>query len=168
MKLLIGMLGTAPPAYMSKINLRRLLLAGLVAGIIDNVADGIVSGYLLADDFAALLARLGVTEEMIRPRLWIVAIADMLYGFLLVFTYVAIRPRFGPGPKTAILSAAMLWAVVAISFSFMPLVGLRSLESYVTSALLYLAASIVTSLAGAALYKETRVESANAVAGLAR
>ena len=152
---------------MSTINVRRLFLAGLVAGVVDNVADAIVSGYLLADDFAALLTRLEVTEDVIRSRLWIVAAADMLYGFLLVFTYVAIRPRFGPGPKTAILSAVMLWTVVAISFSFMPLVGLRSFESYVTSALLYLAASIVTSLAGAALYQEPRVESASAIAGLA-
>jgi hypothetical protein len=79
---------------------------------------------------------------------------DFLWGLLLVFTYAAIRPRFGAGPKTAVISGTMLWLAFAISAILMLALGLHTAQSFTKSATLYLVSAIVSSLVGAALYKE--------------
>ena len=35
----------------------------------------------------------------------------ILYGVFLIWIYVAIRPRFGPGPVTAVFAGLTLWAI---------------------------------------------------------
>ncbi len=41
---------------------------------------------------------------------WLVLITFAL-GLLAAWTYAAIRPRFGPGPKTAICAGLAVWAM---------------------------------------------------------
>jgi hypothetical protein len=89
-------------------NIPRIIVAGLAAGLVMNVGDFITGAFLMADEMRAMMSRLGLdaaameTPEGIIP--WV--IVDFLYGILIVFTYAAIRPRFGPGPKTAILAVS--------------------------------------------------------------
>jgi hypothetical protein len=90
-----------------------MLLGGLVASIILFAAGGIVNGAILSDDFKAwsgsmgnLINHLSLSHAMI---LWI--IMDLIQGIGGVWIYVAIRPRFGAGPKTALLAGLMLWLV---------------------------------------------------------
>jgi len=41
---------------------------------------------------------------------WVLTVVvSMIVGLTLVFFYAAVRPRFGPGPKTAALVAIVLW-----------------------------------------------------------
>lgn len=139
---------------MSGINTRRLMLAGLVAGILDNVLDGVIGAFFLSGDFNEILTRLNVDQGSFRSSVWIIILGDLLYGFLLVFTYVAMRPRFGPGPKTAVISALSIWSVMAITLSFLLIIRLYSMTGFVRNSLLYLVASIIVSIVGAAIYKE--------------
>jgi hypothetical protein len=139
---------------MSGINTRRLMLAGLVAGILDNVLDGVIGAFFLSGDFNEILTRLNVEQGSLRSSAWIIIVGDLLYGFLLVFTYVAMRPRFGPGPKTAVISALSIWLVMVITLSFLLIIQLYSMSGFVRNALLYLVASIIVSIVGAAIYKE--------------
>ena len=89
-------------------------------------------------------------------RSWIAlfAAADFIWGVLLVFTYAAIRPRFGPGPKTAVVSGVILWLAFAIAVFILMAIGLHTPQSYLKSSGLYLVSAVVSSLVGAALYKE--------------
>ena len=38
-------------------------------------------------------------------------IVMFLFGIALIWIYAAIRPRFGPGPKTAVIAGLTVWAV---------------------------------------------------------
>lgn len=139
---------------MTGINAGRVILGGLVAGLVANVFDFVITTYLMANELAAMMARLNVETEL--PQSWIVVFMalDLLWGLLLVFTYAAIRPRFGAGPTTAIISGTLLWLVLAISLVFLLAAGLHTPQSYAKGASLYLVSAIVCSLVGAAVYQE--------------
>jgi hypothetical protein len=139
---------------MSGINVRRVILGGFVAGLVANGFDFVITSYLMAQEFAGILARLNVSEATAQSWIWAFAVADFAWGFLLVFTYAAIRPRFGPGPRTAIVSGVLLWLAFAIAVLILMAIGLHTFQSYLKSSALYLVSAIVASLAGAALYKE--------------
>jgi len=53
------------------INLRRVILGGFVAGLVANVFDFVITSYLMAAEFAAMLARLNVGESAAQS--WMVA-----------------------------------------------------------------------------------------------
>src|SRR5688500_12444190 len=99
---------------MSGINIRRVILGGLAAGLVANGFDFVITSYVMGTEFAVMVARLNVSQEAARSWIWVFAVADFLWGLLLVFTYAAIRPRFGPGPRTAIIGAMILWLAFAI------------------------------------------------------
>jgi hypothetical protein len=139
---------------MSGINVPRVILGGLVAGLVANGFDFLITTYLMAAEFNSMLARLGVTESDAQSWIAVFAVADFIWGVLLVFTYAAIRPRFGPGPATAVIGGVLLWVSFAIAMLVLMAMGLHSFGSYLKSASLYLLSAIVAGIAGAALYKE--------------
>ena len=89
-----------------------------------------------------------------RSRTPLFALADFVWGFLLVFTYAAIRPRFGPGPETAVIGAIMVWLALAIAVLILLAIGLHTPQSYFKSSALYLISAVASTLVGAALYRE--------------
>jgi hypothetical protein len=99
---------------MGKINAGRVILGGLVAGLVMNASEAFLHAGVLAADGAKLLEdwkRLGL-EVDIRPELlfWLIGITFVL-GILAVWTYAAIRPRFGPGARTALYAGLAVWAM---------------------------------------------------------
>ena len=139
---------------MSGINVRRVIIGGLVAGLVANGFDFLITTYLLASEFAGMMARLHIGKEPSPAWIGVFAVLDFVWGLLLVFTYAAIRPRFGPGPKTAVISGVMLWLVVAITAALLLAMGVHTPASFAKSSALYLVSAIVCSLVGAALYRE--------------
>ena len=139
---------------MSGINVRGVIVGGFVAGLVANGFDFLITTYLMAAEFDAMLARLNVSAAATQSWIPIFAAAGFLWGFLLVFSYAAIRPRFGAGPRTAIISGVLLWSAFALAVLILMAIGLHTLQSYLKSSALYLTSAIVSSLAGAALYKE--------------
>lgn len=139
---------------MSGINVRRVILGGLVAGLVANAFDFVITSYLMANEFTSMLARLNVSEAAMRRWIGLFAAADFIWGILLVFTYAAIRPRFGPGPRTAVVSGVILWLAFAIAVFILMAIGLHTPQSYLKSSGLYLVSAVASSLVGAALYKE--------------
>lgn len=93
---------------MGKINWGRVVLGGLVAGVVLNVFDYVLYGVLLADDFKAALQALGKPAMSGSLTAWFVFL-DFVYGIFAVFLYAAMRPRFGAGPKTAIIAGLAIW-----------------------------------------------------------
>jgi pimeloyl-ACP methyl ester carboxylesterase len=95
---------------MSRINLGRVLLGGLVAGLIINFGEAILNGVLLAEHMNAAMAALNKPPVDQRMIMWFVLFGFGL-GFMLVWTYAAIRPRFGAGIKTAICASTLVWGL---------------------------------------------------------
>jgi len=99
---------------MNKIQMGRVVVGGLLAGLIMNVSEFLLHGVVLAADGQTLMDDWNQRGLSIQPDpmmlVWLVLITFAL-GFLAVWTYAAIRPRFGPGPRTAICAGLAVWAM---------------------------------------------------------
>jgi len=78
----------------------------------------------------------------------------LVLGIWAVWLYAAIRPRYGPGPKTAAYAGVALWFICALAdaawASMVPIpIGLLA-----TIVAVYLPVIVVATVAGAWLYKE--------------
>ena len=138
------------------INYGRVALGGLVAGVVANICDNISNGILLTDDMNRMTSRLNLDPDVVSSQgvlvTWIVV--DFIYAFLIVWTYAAVRPRLGPGPKTAIVAGLILWgAITAVLLGYQQM-GVFTFDSFLKSAGLLALSTILASLAGGAVYKE--------------
>jgi hypothetical protein len=105
---------------MSGINTGKVITGGLLAGLVFNVIDFVINGMIMKADFAANATRLGLDPALLTApaviATWV--IVDFIFGLVTVFTYAAIRPRFGAGPKTAVYAGLIPWlAVTSIMFA---------------------------------------------------
>jgi hypothetical protein len=98
---------------MGKINFGRVLLGGLVAGLILNIGEYLLNDRVLATEMAEFFRRCGFPKPGTNFIVIAVVITFVL-GIVIVFGYAAIRPRFGPGPKTAIIAALLAWFAVVV------------------------------------------------------
>ena len=93
---------------MNKINMRRVLLGGLVAGLVLNIGEFLLNGVVLASQMKAFNAQHNFAEPGSNFLITAVLLTFLL-GIVLVLGYAAIRPRFGPGVKTAIIASLFGW-----------------------------------------------------------
>src|SRR5215813_10934954 len=140
---------------MGGINLRRALIGGIVAGVILNVGEFILNGFVLANDMKEFFKRCGFPPEPPSSFMVIAIVITLILGIVIVIGYAAIRPRFGPGPKTAIIAALFAWFgvyvyqnVIAVGLGIVP-------PKLVAIALGWgLVEYVLATLAGSALYSE--------------
>ncbi len=136
---------------MGSVKLRRLILGGLVAGTVINAIELLVHRLILKQAWTAAFAALGRT-----PTGWMTFIpSNFLVGIAGVWLYVAIRPRYGAGPKTATLAGLGVWLVfwVIPTMALMPL-ALFPNRLLVTVIGVWLMDAVLAILFGAWLYKE--------------
>jgi len=139
------------------INTSKVVVGGLVAGLVNNVLSGLVQGMLLGkrmmDEMLAAAPSLqGKGEDTMTMVCRI--LTGFAIGMLLVWLYAAMRPRFGPGPKTAILSAFVVWFCGFIFYMDWLYVGMMSRGLYATVSVAMLFICVASAWAGAMLYKE--------------
>ena len=142
---------------MSAINAPRVILGGLAAGLVMNVLDITTGLTILADDMNANAQRLNLDQAVLNSTATMVTwiVIDFLYGLLVVFTYAGFRPRFGPGPKTAIIAGVTIYAAItAILVGFLS-VGMFMQGPFMKQAAIALVITIIASVVGGAIYKET-------------
>ena len=101
---------------MSRMNTGRVIIGGLVAGVAANVLDFVVNGYLMVNESTEMMQRLNLRADQVEHSMWTWLGFDFLYGLLVVFTYAAMRPRFGPGPKTALIAGILPTMLPARSY----------------------------------------------------
>ncbi len=134
---------------------KRLLISGLAAGVVMAVVDFIANGVVLAERYK-MLQQAGYFLPA--PRLpffplWI--LMELALGIGVAWIYAAVRPRLGPGPKTALTVGVVLGLMIYLpgnlaqaSWSpvgrFVPLVWL----------IFGLIGTIAGALVAGALYKE--------------
>ncbi len=146
---------------MGKINWARVILGGLVAGLIMTISETVLHAIVLAEDGRRIMQewhRLGLlatAEPDPTMILWHVALTFVL-GILAVWTYAAIRPRYGAGPKTALCAGLAVWAMsyfysIVSVFAAIPIFPARLIWLPLVWSLMEVP---IATLAGAWLYKE--------------
>jgi hypothetical protein len=139
------------------INTQKVLVGGLAAGVVMNVIDFLTNGVLFADRMKAEAEAFkpGLSDAMMSGNaIAVYVVSDLIVGMLLVFTYAAIRPRFGPGPRTAVIAALVFWALGAvITYGYLQM-GLMSPGSWGLVAVCWLINLVVAGWVGAKLYTE--------------
>lgn len=138
---------------MGKINLQRVILGGLVAGLVLNVFDFVMYGVVLRADMEAALQAIGKTME--GQPIWLYVVLDFLFGIWLVWLYAMIRPRYGPGPRTAITAGLFVWVGLGLlhAISEAPM-GIMSTRLWAIVVVVYLVAAPLAAVAGAKFYQE--------------
>jgi hypothetical protein len=82
-------------------NTKRIVIAGIGAGVVVWIVDCVANAVVLRDRYPQLV-KAGIFLE--QPRLpffplWTLVMLGL--GLGLAWLYAAVRPRLGPGPKTA-------------------------------------------------------------------
>jgi len=145
---------------MGKINWGRVVLGGMVAGVVLIV--------LATASTALFVGRQGLrtAAHALRPStsgsavpLFFLSVFFVL-GMLMTWWYAAIRPLFGPGPRTAAIAGLAVWVtaiwlgVVGFAFKSVAMGEPYSLPSGPMLPILYLVIMVASTIAGAWLYKE--------------
>jgi hypothetical protein len=139
------------------INTQKVLIGGIAAGVVMNIIDFISYKFILG---ARMMAeseafKPGMSQAMMTSSAMISNIVmDLVLGILLVWTYAAIRPRFGPGMKTATYVAVLFWILAGIFLSGYLHMGMMSSGLWWTFAFIGLVNFWVSAWVGARLYSE--------------
>jgi hypothetical protein len=141
---------------MSRINLGRVVLGGIVAGIVANILGYVVDGVLLAPQWTAAMKALG-KSDFSTNQILAFNVLGLAMGIFAVWLYAAIRPRYGAGPKTAVCAGVAVWVAGALlpNASIMGVTGLFPSDLTLMSTLAGIVEWGAGALAGAALYQES-------------
>ena len=145
---------------MGQINTGKVIVGGLLAGLIINISSFLANGVVFASQFEEMIADLGVEAPGGAEMVMYVTVG-FIFGILAVWLYAAIRPRFGPGPKTAMIAGAVVWflarawPIVDFSLFLDTGVGLA-----VAGLVWTLVETLAAAVAGAWLYQEETATSA--------
>jgi len=139
---------------MSGINVNRWLAGGVAAGVLIWVLEGIGSVLYRGQMETALEAH-NLSMEMSAAVIFISVVVSLVAGLTLVFFYAAARPRFGPGPKTAVIVAVAFW----FGSMFLSLMGYHMMNLFPPGLLVMwgvmgLVEWILAALLGGVIYKE--------------
>ena len=139
---------------MGNINIGRVILGGLVAGLVLNIGEFLLNDFVLGSQMKSFMTQHNFADP--GTNFMIVAVGlTFVMGIVLVLGYACIRPRFGPGVKTAIIAGLFAWfgiyfysgiingVLFGISMNTMIMVSVWGLIEYAVAA-----------VAGAWLYKE--------------
>jgi hypothetical protein len=139
---------------MTGMNGRRIVAGGLVAGVVATALE-LAAEPLFGLDWEGWLAGLGVGAPDGVAAAYIV-LGGLALGVLAVWLYASMRPRYGPGPRTAILAGLVIWALACL----FPTLGLAAFgvlpvnELFWVSVLFPIVQFPAATLAGARVYRE--------------
>jgi len=139
------------------INTQKVLIGGIAAGVVMNVIDFISNKFIVGARMAAESEAFkpGMSASMMTTSVLVsYVVMDLALGILLVWTYAAIRPRFGPGIKTATYVAVLFWILAAIFLSGYLHMGMMSSGLWWTFAFVGLVNFWVSAWVGARMYSE--------------
>lgn len=101
---------------MGQINVGRLAIGGIVAAVVLFVLGFIIHGTILGSEWMAWQQAGHMPFAMSHGGaivIWI--IVSLVTGFTGLWIYAGIRPRYGAGPRTALMAGLMLWLAVGLA-----------------------------------------------------
>jgi len=139
---------------MEKINIKMVLLGGLLAGLVINIGEFILNDPILGDAWMAWTKSMNLPEMSGNVIIFYV-VWSFLVGIAIVWLYAAIRPRFGAGVRTAVMAGLFMWVTMwVLGFGSMVIQGIFPTDLIVTSVVWGLFEVPLAAVAGAYLYKE--------------
>ena len=139
---------------MARINMKGVVICGLLAGLIINISESILNIPVMGAQMEAAMKALNL-PTVGNEAIGVFIVGGFVLGLVLVWLYAAIRPRFGAGPKTAVISAIVVWYLAY----FWPSLGM-GVMGFMPGKLLFvgviwgLAEVLVAALVGGWFYKE--------------
>jgi len=139
---------------MNGINVRRWAAGGIAAGLLIWIIEGAAS-LLYMEQMHAAMESHGLRMEP-TPGLFVISVVmSLLSGLVLVSFYAAARPRFGPGPRTAVTVAVALWlGGMVLSLLGYHMLGLFPVSMLVVWGAVGLVEMILAALLGGWIYRE--------------
>jgi hypothetical protein len=136
-------------------NYGRVILGGLVAGLVLNVGEFVLNGVLLSKQMADWFAAHNLPTDAGPMFLAVATLLTFAMGITIVWLYALIRPRSGPGPKTAACAGLFMWFGVYVYMGIIMGMLLVQPASIIAIGTVYgLAEYVIAAIAGAWLYKE--------------
>lgn len=140
---------------MAGIRMGKVVLGGLAAGLIINIGETILNIPLLGDEMALALQARNLPNVGGGAIAYFVGVCFLL-GIIIVWTYAAVRPRLGPGPKTAVTVAVLVWLLSFVwAGGAQVAMGIMPGRLTVIALLWGLGELVIATLVGAKLYTET-------------
>jgi hypothetical protein len=139
---------------MGTINTGKVIVGGLVAGLVINVSEFVLNMHVLGKEMEAMMARMNL-PPMGGSAYAVFTVLGFALGIATIWLYAAIRPRYSPGPRTALCAGSAVWFFAYVY----PSVGFVMMGAYPMGAMAIglawgLAELLIASVAGAALYNE--------------
>lgn len=138
-------------------NTPKIVVGGLAAGGVMNLLGWLGNGVLLGPRMNAEMdaAAPGLAAKMMTGgAITTAVVSQFVIGLLVVWLYAAIRPRFGPGMKTAVYAALVIWICGFVFYQGWYLSGMMMASTYVYASLIALVTTVAGAVLGAFLYKE--------------
>jgi hypothetical protein len=139
------------------INTQKVVVGGIVAGVVMTVIGFVSNMFILGARMKAEsdAFKPGMADQMMQgPAIITNIVMNLILGIALVWTYAAIRPRFGPGLKTATYVAALFWLLASIFYSGYMHMGMMSAGLWWSFAFVGLVNFFLSAWAGARVYSE--------------
>ena len=140
------------------INTSKVVTGGLAAGVVANIIGFVLFGMILGPRMEAetvavapALQGRGMSGSAITTNV----LATFVVGILLVWLYAAMRPRFGPGAKTAIYAALVVWVCGFLFHLDWLLVGMTTHATYALASVAALIQVVAAAWVGGMLYTES-------------
>ncbi len=134
-------------------NWTRVVLGGLLAGAVLNAGE-VVALVFLRERYQAAMRGLGHGGASNQFSLLAALLITFGVGIFSVWLYAAIRPRYGPGPRTAVIAAVATWLIQGSSNLRYASQGLLPPDLVASAGAIALVNYTLATLAGAWVYRE--------------
>ncbi len=138
----------------NRINYKRFFLGGFVAGLILLFGGVLLAHGVFGEEYSQRFR----SKMAAAPSGWTIVYHSSVrigFGLIVAFLYAAFRPRFGPGPKTALIAGFLLWVSAYLPLT-LALVDFGILEGWRLWLGLFwgLAEACLAAIAAGWIYKE--------------
>jgi hypothetical protein len=136
-------------------NWTRIVLGGVVASLAMFVMEGVAGLLGTMKIYAAMMQRLHLVEPVNAGAFVFDGLISLMFGVLIAWVYAAMRPRFGAGPKTALLAAIAVWAPLHVGGTgYQVVLGMVTVREGVILSSVGLVICCIAALIAGAIYKE--------------
>ena len=140
------------------INTSKVVVGGIAAAVVNIVLGFVIFGMWLAPsmnaDMDAVLT--GASAKMMggNGMIWQIG-GSVVMAFVMAWTYAAMRPRFGPGMKTAVMASLPTWFAGLFFWAQNVMsLGMISMKNMVLGSIAALVINLAMAATAGFLYKE--------------
>ena len=139
---------------MAAINYKRVLAGGLAAGLLYDLFEFALSPLFIGNQYDVELSAIRHTPPSAAGYAFFMSWGFVI-GLIAIWLYAAVRPRFGPGPRTAARVALALWIIgdlmPHLGEAFMGIFSFGLMIKFAAQQLLFMLAATIF---GAWIYRE--------------